>query len=121
MRMARLIVHADAALTAVANDLLDRLDRSIEKVHLHAADREPAAANDPGSPTANLCDLRSGWLVDEAPYDITQAVNVEAGALAEVKADVSVRGRMRRAGRPLAAKHDGDDSRDSTDRGRHAV
>ena len=100
MRMSRLKVHADAALAAVANDLLDQLDRPIEQVHLYAVDREPAAANDPGSPTANLRDLHSGWLVNEAPHDIAQAVNVEFRALAEVKADVSVRGRMRRARRP---------------------
>ena len=65
-----------------------------------AVDREPAAAHDPRSPTANLRDLRSGWLVHEALHDLAQAVNVEFRALAEVKADVIVRGRMRRARRP---------------------
>ena len=39
MRMARLIIHADAALAAVANDPLDQLDRPIEQVHLLAGDR----------------------------------------------------------------------------------
>ena len=66
MRMARLIVHADAALATVANDRLDRLDRPVEQVHFLAADREPAAADDPRSPAANLGDLRGGWLVHEA-------------------------------------------------------
>jgi hypothetical protein len=64
--------------------------------------------------------LRSGWLVHEALYDFKQARDVQPYALPEIKADVIVRGRMSRAGRPRAANHDGDDSRDSTDRGRHA-
>jgi hypothetical protein len=84
MRMSRLIIHAHAALAALADDRLNRFDRPVEKVHLLAANREPAAAHDPRSPAANLGDLRSGWLVHEALYDTTQALNIEPGPLAEV-------------------------------------
>src|ERR1700733_4100065 len=100
MRMSRLIIHAHAALAAAANDRLDRFDRPIEKVHLLAANREPAAAYDPRPPAANLGDLRSGWLVHEALYDFKQARDVQPYALPEIKADVIVRGRMSSAGRP---------------------
>src|SRR3984957_4207910 len=41
MRMARLIVHADAALATLANHPFDRLDLPVEQVHFLAANREP--------------------------------------------------------------------------------
>jgi hypothetical protein len=59
--------------------------------------------------------LRGGGLVHEAPYDIPQAFNVEPGALAEIKADVIVRGRMRCAYSPRAAQRYGDDAGDNSD------
>ena len=110
MRMARLIVHADAALATLANHPFDRLDLPVEQVHFLAANREPAAAYDPRPPAADLRDLRGGGLVHEAPYDISQALNVEPGGLVKVKADVIVRGRMRCANRSRAAQRDGDDT-----------
>jgi hypothetical protein len=110
MRMSRLIIHGHAALAAAANDRLDRFDRPVEQVHFLAANREPAAARDPRPPAADLRDLRGGGLVHEAPYDISQALNVEPGGLVKVKADVIVRGRMRCANRSRAAQRDGDDT-----------
>ena len=84
MRMARLIIHAHAALAAAANDGLDQFDRPVEQVHFLAADREPAAAYDPRPPAPDLGDLCSGGLVHEALYDTAQALNVEPGPLAKV-------------------------------------
>jgi hypothetical protein len=110
MWMPGLIVYADVALTAVANDLLDRLDRPIEKVHLLALDRKPATANNSRPPAADLSHPSYVRVIDQALYDLKQAFDVQPDALAEVKADVIVGGRMRRAGRPRAAKRDGDDA-----------
>jgi hypothetical protein len=118
MGMSRLIIHAHAALAAVADDPLDGLDRPIEQVHLLPGYREPAAADDPRSPSANLREVRTGWLVHEALHDFKQARNVKPSALAEVKAYVGVRDRMRCAGRPRAAKCDGEDTGDRSKSGR---
>jgi hypothetical protein len=94
MRMSGLIVHADTAIAAVANHPLDRFNRPIEQVNLLTGYREPAAASNPRPPAADLRQSRRCWLVDEALCDITQALNVEPDALAEIEADVGVRGCM---------------------------
>ena len=78
MRMSRLIVHADAALAATANDLLDQFDRPIEEVNLIAGNGEPAAAHDPRPPTADLGHLHGRWLVHEALHDTEQALERRA-------------------------------------------
>jgi hypothetical protein len=110
MRMARLIVYANAALAAVENDFLDSLDRPIEEVNLLACDREPTAANDPRTPAADLGHLCSRRRVHETLRDFEQTRDVQPFALAEIKADVVVRGRVRLASRPRAAEHDGEDA-----------
>jgi hypothetical protein len=105
------------ALATVANDLFDRLGRPIEEVNLIAGYRQPAAAHNPRSPAADLGHFRGRWIVDQALHDLEQALNVEPGALAEVEADVIVRGCVRRARRPRAAQSDSDDPRNSSESG----
>ena len=97
MRISRLIIHADAPFAAVANHPLDRLDRPVEEVRLLAGDLEPAAADDPRSPAADLGHPRRAWIVDKTLRSLEQAVDVKPGALAEVEADVVVRSHMRGA------------------------
>jgi hypothetical protein len=87
-------------------------DRPIEEVHLLARDREPTASHDPRAPATHLSHLCSARIVDQTLRGLEHALSVESGALAEVEADVIVRGRMRGACRPRAPKRDRDDSWD---------
>ena len=80
MRMSRLIIHADPALATVANHPLDRLDRPIEEVDLLAGYLEPAAADDPRPPAADLGHPCGGRIVDQALHDLEQARDVKPDA-----------------------------------------
>ena|SRR5271166_1390623 len=120
MGMPRLIIHADAPVPAVRNDFLGPLDRPMEEFHLLAGDREPAAADDPRSPAADLRDRRGARVVDLTLYGLEQSPDVEPGALTEVEADIGVGSRMSRAARPRPAEHNGGDPGNGREHRRNA-
>ena len=108
MRMSRLILHGDMAVAAVPNDPFDQLDRPIEEVHLLAGDPQPAAADDPRAPPADLGQRRVARIIDQTLHRREQAANIESGALAEVEAKIVVGGRTSGAPRARPAEHNRD-------------
>jgi len=110
MRMSRLIVHPDVSDPARANDVLHCLKAAVEQIDLLAADRQPRAADDPGTPFAGFGHDRAIGIIDQASQGLAQSRRSRFLAASIVEADVGVGARPRRSSGARAAKRDRSDA-----------
>src|ERR1700693_770580 len=91
MRMSRLVVHTDVPGPARTNDFLHCLQTTVEQIDLLAADRQPRAADDPGTPLTNFGYDRGIGIVDQASQGLAEQRRSGLLAPAIVEANVGVR------------------------------
>src|SRR5215467_12069936 len=90
------MMHADLAGPAVLDHMRDRFDVAIEQVDFSLRDRQPAAADNPGSPAADWRHLRRRGVIGERFRRLQQMLGVEWLRCGEIEADVVVGGPTRR-------------------------
>src|SRR5689334_428665 len=90
MRVSGLVMHGDLARAASVDHTPDVVEIAINQVDLVAVDGEPAATDDPGTPSTYRRDFGGVTFVDKRPHGLPKRVRIDRLCGRIIESDVVV-------------------------------